>query len=378
MKHFLLSLLLCALLLLPACGEKAPTLQPEDTTPARPETHTKEETPPPPEILPNPEAGITLGQDVLSLFAGQSALIEAHCIPRFENSFPYPTYESDNESVATVDQNGNVTANAAGQAVITVRFDGFSATCQVKVQKAPNENPGITLPDAEIRLFKNKTYQISAFFVPTYEGDSTKLCYRSDNDAIARVSESGLVTAIAAGSATVTVQNEDGSYSATLRVNVPNSFSFVTAGDNLLHAGIYSDARERADGRGYEFLSIYQAIADKVQNADFAMINQETVFTGASPSSYPSLNAPQEAVKALADLGFDIISLANNHCLDKGGTGLANSMKYLDTLKDVIRLGGYFKKNNDAMKIRTIEKDGIKVALLAYTTFTNGDIPADY
>ena len=379
MKHFFLCALLALLLLLAACGSNAPALQPEDTTTAKPNTLAPIQTPTSAtEQPPNPDAGISLGSEQISLFVGQSALIEAHCIPRYNDSFPYPTYESDNETVATVDQNGNILGVSAGTAAITVSFDGFSATCTVTVEKEKNPNPGIVLPEIELRLTKGKTYTISAAFTPTYKDESTKLHYSSDNTTVATVDANGKVTALAAGSANVTVRDESGNHSAKLQVNVPNSFSFLAAGDNLLHSGIYSDARERAGGNGYDFLSIYSGIASKVQSADFAMINQETVFTGSSPSSYPSLNAPQEAVKALADLGFDIVSLANNHCLDKGGTGLVNSMKYLDTLRNVIRLGGYFKKDNDAMKIRVIEKDGIKVALLAYTTFTNGDIPSDF
>lgn len=381
-KYSFLILCLCLLLLVSCANKSTGKLEgvtvpsgesqlTENPTNGSTPSHTQNES-------PNPNAGIFFSQKALTLKAGESLLLEVTYIPAYSDDNAVPSFAVSDPSVATVASDGTLTALKAGSTTVTVICQDYKDTCTVTVEKTPNKNPGIVLASNSIRLLCGQTAPIQASFTPLYPNDSTKLYFASDDTQIVTVDDLGNIRATAPGSTTVTVSDASGKYSAQITVKVPQSFSFLAAGDNLLHSGIYNDARERAGGSGYDFLPIYNAIIQRVQSADFSMINQETVFTGDSPSSYPSLNAPQQAVKALADMGFDIISLANNHCLDKGGTGLAKSMTYLDSLKNVIRLGGYFKKNNDALKIRVIEKNGIKIALLAYTTFTNGNIPSDY
>lgn len=327
---------------------------------------------------PDPNAGIVLSQNELILNVGQTTTLTATVTPLFPTDPTTPVFSVSDDTVADVDQNGKVTAKSEGKVLISVTCKTLSANCSLTVKDDRNENPGITVKSDSLRILRGQSAPVGASFVPPRVGDDTTLYYSSSAESVASVTKDGKINALSSGVAIITVSDSSGSYQKKVTVSVPQSFSFLAAGDNLLHSGIYNDARERAGGSGYDFLPIYSAIADKVAGADFAMINQEGVFSGSGISSYPKLNAPQEGIKALADLGFDIISLANNHCLDMGGSGLAKSMTYLDTLKGVIRLGGYFKKNNDALKTRVIEKDGIKVALLAYTTFTNGDIPSDY
>lgn len=329
-------------------------------------------------VTPDPNAGIFPEKTQLSLTVGQTYKLTARVTALYPDDDTTLVFSVSDESIATVDSEGNLLAKAEGRVQISIRCENLSAYCDLTVIDDRNANPGITLASDSLRILKGRQQSVEAVFVPERAGDDATLTFTSSDPTVATVDSEGKVKAMANGTATVTVTDKSGKYKKTLTVTVPQSFSFLAAGDNLLHSGIYNDASERAGGSGYDFLPIYSAIADKVANADFAMINQEGVFSGSGVSSYPKLNAPQQGIKALADLGFDIISLANNHCLDKGGSGLASSMTYLDSLKGVIRLGGYFKKNNDALKTRVIEKDGIKVALLAYTTFTNGDIPSDY
>jgi|GEM_PF-52607 len=323
------------------------------------------------ETKPDPNAGVFPSANALTLRVGESTVITARVVPAFPTDPTDLSFSVSDESIASIDGKGTILAKSEGRVQICIQSGTLAGYCSLTVIDDRNENPGIRLESDSLRLLRGQSKVLAATFVPERVGDDATLHYQSDNPAVVTVDDKGRVSAHASGSAALTLCSTDGKYRATVTVTVPQSFSFLAAGDNLLHSGIYNDARERAGGSGYDFLPIYSAIADKVAGADFSMINQEGVFTGAGVSSYPKLNAPQEGIKALAELGFDIISLANNHCLDMGGAGLSASMTYLDTLKGVIRLGGYFKKNNDAIKTRVIEKDGIKVALLAYTTFTN-------
>ena len=150
--------------------------------------------------------------------------------------------------------------------------------------------------------------------------------------------------------------------------------SFTGTGDNLVHELIWMDARNRAlpDGRAFNFKPIFADVAGMIANADIAFINQETPMAGSgfAPSGYPLFNSPQELGHDLAELGFDVINVANNHMLDKGETGLINTVNFLRSL-DTTPIGDYMNRE-ELYEIKVIERGGIKVAFLAYTYGTNG------
>ena len=153
--------------------------------------------------------------------------------------------------------------------------------------------------------------------------------------------------------------------------------SFLAAGDNVIHPCIYMDARSRAtaETRAYDFKPMYADVIDYIKSFDLAFINQETLMCGDGyrPSGYPSFNSPQELGLDLRDIGFDIIGMANNHMLDKGASGLRATLDFYhsDEMSDVLMIGGYYDAA-DYDNIRTITRDGVKIAFLSYTYGTNG------
>lgn len=154
--------------------------------------------------------------------------------------------------------------------------------------------------------------------------------------------------------------------------------SFVCAGDNVIHPGIYLDAAERAQQSGsskeYDFLPMYEEVADLIRGADVSFINQETLMCGAAfgYSGYPQFNSPQQLGNDLCELGFDVVAIANNHMCDKGADGLAGTISFWKSLSDrTLMIGGY-ENEADYNTVRLIERDGVKIAFLAYTYGTNG------
>ena len=146
---------------------------------------------------------------------------------------------------------------------------------------------------------------------------------------------------------------------------------FAAAGDNIAHDSVVATAAGLAkDGEKYDFTAIYAGIADLVSSADLAFVNQEAPVGGEELgiSGYPNFNAPHEMVEGLIDAGFDIFTIANNHMLDKGEKGYANTIEYFNGLP-VTMIGGYTKSDYD--NIRTVECKGVKIALLGYTTLIN-------
>ena len=155
--------------------------------------------------------------------------------------------------------------------------------------------------------------------------------------------------------------------------------SFLFCGDNLVHDAVINNAKRYASGTGqtYNFLPIYDAVADYIKKADCAVINQESQIAGNAGSigGYPRFNTPEQMGEDLIKLGFDVVALANNHMLDNKTAGYKNCINYWKT-KSVLTVGAYENKA-DYDNIRVIEVKGIKVAFLNYTEMINSDRRAD-
>ncbi len=148
--------------------------------------------------------------------------------------------------------------------------------------------------------------------------------------------------------------------------------SILAAGDNIIHEAVYLDAAKRAaDGAKYDFLPMYNGIAEEVAAADIAFINHETPIAGEgyAVSGYPTFNAPTEAGQALVEAGFDVINLSNNHILDKRVAGARATVSYVQGLP-VTQLGVYLDEK-DYANIRVTECNGIRIAWVAFTGETN-------
>ena len=130
-------------------------------------------------------------------------------------------WTSDNSNVATVD-GGKVTAVAAGTANITVttKDGGKTATCAVTVS-APNGVTGVSVDPKEKLLSIGEELVIKAVITPE-DATNKKVTWASDNEAVAKVDESGKVTSISEGTAKITVTTEDGGKTATCTVTVKN------------------------------------------------------------------------------------------------------------------------------------------------------------
>jgi len=150
--------------------------------------------------------------------------------------------------------------------------------------------------------------------------------------------------------------------------------SFLGAGDIIIYYGNVRDAKSCAvaGGRMYNFLPMFDNVADQIASADIAFVNQETLMCGDGFefSYYPHFNGPQDLGYDLMEVGFDVVNIANNHMLDKGESGLAATIDFWNGLEGVTMIGGY-KDQNDYDTIRVVESNGIRVAFLAYTYFTN-------
>jgi poly-gamma-glutamate synthesis protein (capsule biosynthesis protein) len=153
----------------------------------------------------------------------------------------------------------------------------------------------------------------------------------------------------------------------------------VAAGDNLIHYSVYKNAEEYAGGSGYDFDPMYTEVKYLVQDADLAIINQETIISQSNPirgadGGQLIFNSPPQVADTVIDLGFDVVTMANNHLLDMGTDGLEESIRFWNRKaeeNDLTVLGAYLNEE-DANNIRVREVNGVKIAFLAYCHHING------
>ncbi len=139
----------------------------------------------------------------------------------------------------------------------------------------------------------------------------------------------------------------------------------VATGDALMHQPV----QHCASDSGYDFL--YEKVAPIIRWADVGFVNAEFPVapkTGKPPKPFV-FNANPEALSALAMAGFTVFNLANNHTFDQGYLGLSETCLYMDSLE--LGFVGAGRSAQEARRPLVIEKDGVRVAFLAYTTVLN-------
>ena len=147
--------------------------------------------------------------------------------------------------------------------------------------------------------------------------------------------------------------------------------SLFMVGDSLIHSAVYGDA-DLGNGT-YDFSPMISEFSDIVSNYDLAFYNQETILGGTSLglSSYPTFNSPYEVGDAFTNIGFNLVSLANNHTLDRGKQAIINSKNYWNSKGNVYTAGSY-SSLEERNQIKVKEINGIRYAFFAYTESTNG------
>ena len=147
--------------------------------------------------------------------------------------------------------------------------------------------------------------------------------------------------------------------------------SLIATGDGLIHNAVYF-SYEQDDGT-YDFRGALKYVKEIVKDYDIAYYNQETPFAGTqfAYSGYPRFNTPSEFGDAMIDAGFNMVSLATNHTMDKGEQGVINFANYWKNKDDII-YNGIATSEDERNTFMIGEKNNITYSMLSYTTSTNG------
>ena len=147
--------------------------------------------------------------------------------------------------------------------------------------------------------------------------------------------------------------------------------NIVGIGDTLCHSQNFKDAYNKETGT-YDFSPMFKNIKKYFDDATVAVGNLETTLAGEDRgySGYPTFNSPDELALDLKELGIDILTTANNHCIDKGYTGLERTLNVLDEYG--IAHTGTSRSEEEQNTILMKDLNGIKTAFLCFTYGTNG------
>lgn len=169
---------------------------------------------------PVPVTGVSLNKNSLSLTVGGKDTLIATVAPT-DATNQRVTWKSDNDKIASVDKDGNVTAIGQGNTTITATTDDGqkTATCTVTVTSSTVAVTGVKLDKATATVNVNGTTQLTATVEPSNATNKT-VTWKSSNESIAKVDSNGKVTGKAEGKADITVTTADGSKTATCKVTV--------------------------------------------------------------------------------------------------------------------------------------------------------------
>lgn len=154
------------------------------------------------------------------------------------------------------------------------------------------------------------------------------------------------------------------------------TINMAVVGDIMCHSSNFKDAYD-SETKTYDFSYVFEDIKDYIKNADIAIGNLETTFSGSNVgySGYPTFNTPEQLAQNLVDLGLDVVSTANNHSLDKRYNGLVSTLDELDKVN--LAHTGTYRSVEEQNTIVTKNINGINIAFLSFTYGTNGiPVPA--
>lgn len=158
----------------------------------------------------------------------------------------------------------------------------------------------------------------------------------------------------------------------------PAELQISFSGDLLIHSPVYYQAQVLGGGERYDFEPMLGELGPYVNRPELAICHVETpISADAPPSGYPIFNAPPELAEAIAATGWDACDTASNHTLDLGQEGVDATIRSLR--RAGVEQTGSFASRRARRGTLMLEAEGVKVALVSYTTDTNGiPLPQPY
>lgn len=149
------------------------------------------------------------------------------------------------------------------------------------------------------------------------------------------------------------------------------SILLLATGDIMVHDTMLPSAY-RADQGCYDFTEWFAEIKPYLNEGDLVVGNLETTLAGEEfgYTGHPAFNSPESLASNLREAGFNVLSTANNHCLDRGEKGVLRTIEHLEEVG--LKFYGTARSQEERDNFLYLTQNGITVVFLAYTYGTNG------
>lgn len=260
--------------------------------------------------------GVVLDLPEKILYVGESASVKATVSPS-DASNKDVSFTSSDETVASVSNDGTITALKVGTATVTVTTadGGFTDTCEITVRAHVS---AISLDESDITLKRGETKQLTALVTPLDSFDKS-IVWTSENEQVATVSD-GVVEAIARGETVITATSVDGGFTASCKVAVTQPVTGISLSSTEL--SVYTGESvslkatvlpENASDQRVSFKSSDESVAEVDENGNIkgigggtALISAETADGNYMAVCHVTVNVTAESI----ELNFDKLSLA--------------------------------------------------------------------
>ena len=312
-----------------------------------------------------PVSEILLDRDSVVLSEGDTVRISAVVLPSTADNKSL-VWRSDNERVATVDEDGLVHALSKGIAIISASSldgSGVTSSCRVSVLRPVSE---ILLDRDSVVLSEGDTVRISAVVFPS-TADNKSLVWRSDNEEVVTVDDDGLVHALSKGIAIISASSLDGSgVTSSCRVSVLRPVSEIlldrdsvvlSEGDTVRISAVVLPST--ADNKFLEWRSDNENVAtvdeDGLVHAMYE--GNTTIFVIAMDGS---------EVMSKCEIGVLPVSSVKRIAKDRVRVYVANRKVHLENIPSGVLVRIIRPNGSEVFRMRS------KMSCLSYQPHTNG------
>ena len=303
---------------------------------------------------------ISLNKNNLSMEKDETFKLKAKVLPT-NTSNKEITWISDNEEVATVDENGLVTAKSGGTAtIIAITNNGLTAYCFIKIPVIKAET--ITLDESSLSIESGNTHQLIAKIYPE-NTTNKKITWISSNKNIATVDENGLVTAKTKGKTTIIASTNNG-LTAKCEVSV-TGVAAETITLNKTSLSIESNSRHQLIATILPENTTNKNLTWTSTNEKVATVDESGIITAKRPGTAIIIVTTNNGLTAKCEvIVYDPIILAKTITLDKTNleleSGKSSKLTAIILPENTTDKNLTWASNNE--EIATVDKNGLVTA----------------
>lgn len=304
-----------------------------------------------------PITNATINKDNLTMNKGDEEQLEVTIEPS-DATDKEITWTTDDDEVATVDENGKVTAVGAGETTITAKVGSFTLTTDVEVV-VPIEK--IELNETSIEMLPTQEKNLSVIITPNDTTEDTTVRWESNNPDVVSVDNNGVISALEPGNATITATVGSFSVSAKVKVLIPIDNIVISNSDVRLNKGeteiltiqVYPENAEEDTTVTWESSNTNVATIDS--NGKVTAVGRGNAIITGTLENGMSVETTVNVIVPITSVTLD----RNNISMNKGTTTtLVATINPNDTTEDTTK-----KWESSNTNVVTVDENGMVTAV---------------